>query len=77
MTPDEVRLLDNDDALLFIRGERPVRDKKYDLLQHKNIHQTEDGGGTPYHHETITTVKFANADLKHAPDNNTDWELMG
>lgn len=30
MTPDEVRTLDNDFALLFIRGERPVMDKKYD-----------------------------------------------
>lgn len=34
MTPDEVRTLDNDYALLFIRGERPVMDKKYDILKH-------------------------------------------
>lgn len=32
MTPDEVRLLDNRYAILFIRGERPVLDLKYDLL---------------------------------------------
>lgn len=32
MTPDEIRRLDNRYALLFIRGERPVRDLKYDIL---------------------------------------------
>ena len=31
MTPDEVRMLDNKYALLFIRGERPVQDLKYDI----------------------------------------------
>lgn len=44
MTPDEVRTLDNDYALLFIRGERPVMDKKYDILKHPYIKLTEDGG---------------------------------
>ena len=48
LTPDEVRLLDNNDALLFIRGERPVIDKKYDLLKHPNIALSEDGGTEPY-----------------------------
>lgn len=48
MTPDEVRMLDNDYALLFIRGERPVVDKKYDLLKHPAIKLTEDGGAAPY-----------------------------
>ena len=37
LTPDEVRLLDNDYGLLFIRGERPVFDKKYDILKHPRI----------------------------------------
>lgn len=32
MTPDEVRMLDNKYALLFIRGERPIQDLKYDIL---------------------------------------------
>lgn len=76
MTPDEVRLLDNNNALLFIRGERPVQDQKYNLLQHKNIRKTEDGGGEPYHRQTITTVQFAENDLEHMPDDNTDWDLM-
>ena len=50
MTPDEVRTLDNDFALLFIRGERPVMDKKYDILKHPYIRLTEDGGAAPYVH---------------------------
>lgn len=32
MTPDEVRMLDNRYALLFVRGERPVMDFKYDIF---------------------------------------------
>mgnify|MGYP005769833825 CR=1 FL=1 len=44
MTPDEVRMLDNQYALLFIRGERPIIDKKYNTFKHPNIKLTEDGG---------------------------------
>ena len=50
MTPDEVRMLDNRYALLFIRGERPVMDLKYDLLKHPNVSETADGGMEPYIH---------------------------
>ena len=50
MTPDEVRLLDNKNAVVFIRGERPVIDEKYDLMKHPNIAYTEDGGAAPYRH---------------------------
>lgn len=50
MTPDEVRLLDNKNAVVFIRGERPVIDEKYDLMKHPNIAFTEDGGAVPYLH---------------------------
>ncbi len=53
MTPDEVRLLDNADALLFIRGEHPVRDRKYDLLRHPNLAGTADGAGSPYVHKPV------------------------
>lgn len=55
MTPDEVRLLDNADALLFIRGEHPVRDRKYDLLRHPNLAGTVDGAGSPYVHKPVDT----------------------
>ncbi len=50
MTPDEVRLLDNRKAMVFIRGESPVIDEKYDLMKHPNIAFTEDGGAAPYLH---------------------------
>ena len=50
MTPDEVRRLDNRYALLFIRGERPVEDLKFDILKHPNIALTADGGAGPYRH---------------------------
>ena len=50
MTPDEVRMLDNRHALLFIRGERPLEDFKYDILKHPNIALTTDGGAEPYRH---------------------------
>lgn len=51
MTPDEVRAMDNRCALLFIRGERPVMDEKYDILRHPNLSRTEDGGAAPYVHK--------------------------
>lgn len=50
LTADEVRLLDNNYGLLFIKGERPIRDKKYDLLKHPRIKQTLDEGGEPFIH---------------------------
>lgn len=50
LTADEVRMLDNNHALLFIRGEKPVKDLKYDILKHPNIALTEDGGALPYIH---------------------------
>ena len=71
MTPDEVRLLDNKNAIVIIRGERPVIDEKYDLMKHPNIRFTEDGGAAPYVHSphclydmryllsTIETEEFA------------------
>ena len=62
MTPDEVRLLDNDYALLFIRGERPIMDLKYDILKHPNIKDTADGSEKPYLHgdteHSIATIEF-------------------
>lgn len=50
MTPDEVRMLDNRYALLFIRGERPIMDLKYDIMKHPNLALTTDGGAPAYVH---------------------------
>lgn len=54
MTADEVRMMDNKYALLFIRGERPIMDEKYDLLKHPNIALTADGSAAPYLHGEVT-----------------------
>ena len=51
LTLDEVRLLDNSNALIFIRGEKPIMDKKFDIMTHPNIKQTADGGAIPYSHD--------------------------
>ena len=52
LTPDEVRMIDNDYALLFIRGERPIMDLKYDILKHPNVECTTDGKEKIYSHGT-------------------------
>ena len=70
MTPDEVRLLDNSKCILFIRGERPVVDFKYNLLKHPNIRCIEDGGAAPYDY---TAADNARDDLPGAPEN---YELL-
>ena len=53
MTPDEVRLLDNRYGILFVRGEYPVMDLKYDLMKHPKIAFTEEGGAEPYIHGKV------------------------
>lgn len=53
MTPDEVRMLDNKYAILFIRGERPIKDLKYDILKHPNISLTTDGKAPAYEHGKV------------------------
>ena len=50
LTPDEVRMLDNKYALLFIRGERPVQDLKFNLFEHKNVDLSGLGKAKPYLH---------------------------
>ena len=64
LTPDEVRLLDNKYAILFIRGERPIMDLKYDVLKHPNIELSGDGKAKSYKHGEITeTVVSINVDF--------------
>jgi type IV secretion system protein VirD4 len=48
LMPDEVRKMDDQNALIFIRGEKPIMDEKYDLMRHPNIKHTADGGAAPY-----------------------------
>lgn len=70
LTPDEVRLLPDGKAVLFVRGERPVIDDKYDLLRHPCIRYTEDGGAPPYDY---AAAGKADDDL---PGDAADWELL-
>ena len=64
LTPDEVRLLDNKYAILFIRGEKPIMDYKYDVLKHPNIELSGDGKAKPYLHGEITkSIASVNIDL--------------
>ena len=53
MTPDEVRMLDNRKGILFIRGEKPIIDDKYNIFKHPNFSLTEDGGAAPYQHGLV------------------------
>ena len=53
MTPDEVRMLDNRYAILFIRGERPVIDEKYSIFTHPDVGLTVHGGAAPYLHGRV------------------------
>ena len=76
MTPDEVRMLDNQYALLFIRGERPIRDFKYDILKHPNVRYTTDGGAPAFKHgedtRSFATVTFSPELIKQAAEMKVD-----
>ena len=73
LTPDEIRLLDNRKAILFIRGERPIMDDKYDLKKHVNFRYTEDGGASPYDY---AKAPLAHDDLKIDINRLDDYELL-
>lgn len=61
LTPDEVRMIDNNYEVVIIRGERAVMDKKFVLQKHRNIKFTEDGGAEPY--EKRETADYSDVDL--------------
>lgn len=75
LTPDEVRMLDNQLAILFIRGERPIIDGKYDILKHPHLDMTPDGKGKEYHHgqvtESVAEIIFTR-DISSAKDMETE-----
>ena len=83
MLPEEVRMLDNRYALLFIRGERPVKDLKYEILRHPNVALTADGQADPYVHgdtsEAVNTIALtfdteASDEITEIPQ--TGYELL-
>ena len=73
LTPDEVRMLDNRNALLFIRGERPVQDPKYNILHHPNVALTTDGGAAPYLYGEDSR-SFASVTMRRAVKNDPKLE---
>ena len=73
LQPDEVRMLDNKNALLFIRGERPILDAKYDLMKHPNIQYTEDGGAGPFNY---AKAPLAHDDFTFDETRYDDYELL-
>ncbi|MPN18882.1 hypothetical protein SDC9_166247 [bioreactor metagenome] len=83
MTPDEVRLLDNKYALLFIRGERPVMDEKFNILKHPNVSETADGSAGVYRHgeaaSAIATLGFEITDddsIEEIKEEDSSYELL-
>lgn len=83
LTPDEVRMLDNRYAILFIRGERPVLDLKYDILKHPNVALTADGKAGFYKHgevkSDVAAIKLLIFDKYKAPETQTaetNYELL-
>lgn len=83
LTPDEVRMLDNRYAILFIRGERPVLDLKYDILKHPNVVLTADGKAGAYRHgevkSDVAAIELLSFDKYKAPETQTaetNYELL-
>ena len=83
LTPDEVRMLDNQYAILFIRGERPVLDFKYDILKHPNVAMTADGNAGIYTHgevkSDVATIELISFDKNKAPEievAESNYELL-
>ena len=83
MTPDEVRMLDNRYALLFIRGELPIMDEKYDILKHPNVALTADGKAKPYEHggtehavATLSLIGIPDDEIPDMEEIQTDYELL-
>lgn len=76
LTLDEVRKLKTDEAILFIRGEDPVRDKKYNIKRHPNIKLTTDGKAPPYIHKPREIPDYALSDLPYAFRSLEDYDFI-
>ena len=76
MTIDEVRKLDTHKAILFIRGEDPVLDKKYNIKRHPNIKLTTDGKAKPYIHKPLGAPDYALPDLPYAFKSLDDYDFI-
>ena len=77
-------MLPNEKAILFIRGEKPVIDLKYDILKHPNVKYTADGNGELYEHGVVDRATGTIAPLtleeisklKNTEIENITYELL-
>lgn len=80
LTPDEVRLLDNKEAIIFIRGERPIKDLKYDILKHPNIYLSHDGNKAPYKYgedsKSVATINLDFSSIKRLENTNEEETIL-
>lgn len=74
LKPDEVRMLDNDYSILFVRGSPPVIDRKYNVWKHPNAKYTTLKGGEPYDDSGKQLVKehAHSCEVKEITDNDFD-----
>ena len=76
MTPDEIRRMPTREALLLIRGESPVRDRKYNIKKHPNYRYTQDGGAKPYIHNPPSVPDYALTDLPYVFRTLDDFRFL-
>lgn len=76
MTPDEIRRMPTREALLLIRGESPVRDRKYNIKKHPNYRYTQDGGAKPYIHNPPPAPDYALTDLPYVFRTLDDFRFL-
>lgn len=76
MTPDEIRRMPTREALLLIRGESPVRDRKYNIKKHPNYRYTKDGGAKPYIHNPPPAPDYALTDLPYVFRTLDDFRFL-
>lgn len=74
LTPDEIRMLNDEEAILLIRGERPIKDKKFDILKHPNLSLSADGKAKPYDHG-ITKNSIASVTIDYDIENANIEEI--
>ena len=76
MTPDEIRRMPTREALLLIRGESPVRDRKYNIKKHPNYRYTQDGGAKPYIHNPPSAPDYALTDMPYVFRTLDDFRFL-
>lgn len=68
LLPNEVREIDNEYSVLFIRGAKPIWDRKFKLESHRKNTQTSNGNGDAYIHikNNLEIKAFKDFDFENA-----------